>query len=215
MSSHLVCEDLTITYRRQSAPVIDGLSARFESGTIKALTGASGSGKSTLLYVLALMMRPASGTVWWGGAEVTRWPDASRSRLRAAHAGFVFQDAMLDSARTVLDNVCEAAVFAGLTRTQAVRRAQDLLADFGVGHRADHKPGQISGGQAQRVALARALVTDPKFIFADEPTGNLDAEVTETVWQTLRRAAEAGACVILATHDSTLAHRADSRLNLT
>nr|WP_232229595.1 ATP-binding cassette domain-containing protein [Cellulomonas bogoriensis] len=187
----------------------------FPAGAITALTGPSGSGKSTLLYVLALLLRPTSGHVEWDGRAVEGLDDGARSRLRAARAGFVFQDAMLDPGRTVLDNVCEGALFAGMPRREAERRAVELLERIGVSHRIDHRPGEISGGQAQRVALCRALLTDPDVVFADEPTGNLDHASAEVVWQALTHRARAGATVVVATHDEALAERSDHRVVLT
>ncbi len=207
--------DLTFSYRRGATPVLDGVDAVLEPGAVTALTGPSGSGKSTLLYVVALLLRPHSGSLLWDGRPVDGLPDAERSRLRAAHSGFVFQDAMLDPARTVLDNVCESALFAGSDSRAARRRARGLLEELGVGHRADHRPGEISGGQAQRVALCRALLEDPEVIFADEPTGNLDHESAEVVWQTLEARARQGAVVALATHDRELVARADQVVALT
>lgn len=207
--------DLTFSYRRGATPVLDGVDAVLEPGAVTALTGPSGSGKSTLLYVVALLLRPRGGSLLWDGRAVDGLPDAERSRLRAAHSGFVFQDAMLDPARTVLDNVCESALFAGSDLRSARRRARGLLEELGVDHRADHRPGEISGGQAQRVALCRALLEDPQVIFADEPTGNLDHESAEVVWQTLVARARQGAVVALATHDRGLVARSDHVVALT
>ncbi len=206
---------MTFSYRRGAPPVLDGVDAVLEPGAVTALTGPSGSGKSTLLYVVALLLRPRSGSLLWDGRPVDGLPDAERSRLRAAHSGFVFQDAMLDPARTVLDNVCESALFAGSDLRGARRRARGLLEELGVDHRAVHRPGEISGGQAQRVALCRALLEDPEVIFADEPTGNLDHESAEVVWQTLVARAQQGAVVALATHDRELVARADHVIALT
>jgi lipoprotein-releasing system ATP-binding protein len=150
----------------------------------------------------------------WADKEVVTLPDAERSRLRATDVGFIFQDALLDPARSVLANVCDGALFAGMPRNLAEARARELLAEFGVAHRADHRPGEISGGQAQRVAICRALLTDPKIVFADEPTGNLDAESSEIVWQALVDHAATGATVIVSTHDLDLAARSDQQVRL-
>src|SRR5699024_7300881 len=119
-----------------------------------------------------------------------------------------------DASRSVLDNVCEAAVFAGMARKSARRSGTELLSEFGVQHRIDHRPGEISGGQAQRVALCRALITNPMVIFADEPTGNLDDASAEVVWQALLARARNGACVVIATHDRELAGRAHAHVEL-
>ncbi|QDW61377.1 ABC transporter ATP-binding protein [Oerskovia sp. KBS0722] len=210
----LATSDLTFAYRRGTPPVIEGLTTAFAPGALTAVTGPSGSGKSTLLYILALMLRTTSGEVLWDGRPVASLPDAERSRLRAADVGFVFQDAMLDPARTVIDNVCEGALFAGMPARTARTRAAALLDRFGVGHRATHRPGEISGGQAQRVALCRALLTSPRVVFGDEPTGNLDHASARIVWDALRDHARDGATVVIATHDEQLAAEANHRLVL-
>lgn len=189
-------------YRSGAPPVINGLTHIFEPGTLTVVTGpSSGSGKSTLLYILALMLTPGGGSIRWDGVDVQALPDAERSRLRARHVGFVFQDAVLDLSRTTLDNVLEAAWLAGMPRTPATANAHALMERFGVSERATHRPGEVSGGQAQRVALCRALVKDPGIVFADEPTGNLDSDSAHIVWTALGDAAAAGATVIVATHD--------------
>lgn len=207
-------EGLTFQYRPDLEPVLQDISEKFEPGTLTTLTGRSGSGKSTLLYILGLLLRPRTGTLKWGDKTVTNLPDGQLSQLRAATAGFIFQDALLNPSRTVLDNVCEPGIFAGIARAELHARARHLLEEFGVGHRADHKPGEVSGGQAQRVGLCRALVTQPSIIFGDEPTGNLDRETALVVWGALRSAANAGATVIVATHDEDLANQADRRVVL-
>lgn len=212
--ARLVCADVTFAYRRSAPPVLDGVDLRFPAGAVTVLTGASGSGKSTLLYVLAGLLRPRAGRVLWDGLDVAALADADRSAWRASTTGFVFQDAMLDPARTVLDNACEPAVFAGLPRQEARRRARDLLERFGLGDRAGHRPGEVSGGQAQRVGLCRALLTEPELVFGDEPTGNLDPTSAGVVWGALTDLAAAGATVVVATHDADLARQADHRVVL-
>lgn len=212
--STLAIRDLTFTYRHGTPPVISGLNADLPAGAVTALTGPSGSGKSTLLYILALMLRGHQGQVLWDGLPATDLSDARRAQLRARDVGFVFQDALLDPARTVLDNVGDSGIFAGMPRKQRHERGRELLNRFGVGHRADHRPGEISGGQAQRVALCRALLTRPRVIFGDEPTGNLDPASARIVWDALKDAAAAGATVVVATHDPALAADADHRLEL-
>lgn len=206
---------LTFAYRRGATPVIEDLTADLPVGAVTTLTGPSGSGKSTLLYLLALMIRPTSGHVLWDGVEASALADVHRSRLRATEVGFVFQDALLDPSRSVLANVCDSALFAGMPRRVAVHRARELMARFGVEQREDHKPGEISGGQAQRVAICRALLTDPRVVFADEPTGNLDDDSAEIVWQALVDHAAGGATVVVSTHDRSLAARSDVEIRLT
>lgn len=210
----VVVEELGLRYRRAAAPVFSGLSRVFEPGALTAVTGPSGSGKSTLLYTLGLLVRPTAGDVLWDGMSTRTLTDLERSRIRARDIGFVFQDALLDPARSILQNVCDAGLFAGMDRALQVERAQVLLARFGVEHRASHRPGEISGGQAQRVALCRALLTSPRVVLGDEPTGNLDAESARVVWSALQDHAGTGATVVVATHDERLADTADHRLVL-
>jgi ABC-type lipoprotein export system ATPase subunit len=148
------------------------------------------------------------------GAPVHRLGDAARARLRAHRFGFVFQDAALDASRAVLDNVIETALYRGQRRRHAIDRAGQLLERFGVELRASHKPGEISGGQAQRIALCRALLGEPDIVLADEPTGNLDPSTRDVVVDALHEHAAAGACVVIATHDPTVANSCDQHIEL-
>lgn len=201
-------------YGRSSQPAMVDLSHTFEPGSFTVVTGTSGSGKSTLMYVLALMLTPSAGQIRWDARDVHALPDAERSRLRAKHVGFVFQDAVLDLSRTALDNVLEAAWLAGMRLDDAAERANQLMERFGVAHRAGHLPGEVSGGQAQRIALCRALVKNPELVFADEPTGNLDSASADAVWSALGEAADAGATVVVATHDQARAESAPNTVRL-
>ena len=211
--ARLAVREVTFAYRR-GEPILAGWSADFPAGTVTALTGPSGSGKSTLLYLLGLMVRPQSGAVLLDGRRVDRLVDADRAWLRAHRYGFVFQDAALDPTRTVLDNVVETALYRRQPRAEAIRAAHELLARFGVEVRAEHRPGQISGGQAQRIALCRALLAAPPVLLADEPTGNLDPLTSRTVIDALRRHADTGATVVIATHDPTVVDACDRHLAL-
>jgi len=208
----LEARDVCFAYRRGGERILDAVSFTIEPAAVTVLTGVSGAGKSTLLYVLALLLRATTGSVVWDGQSVEPLADSDRSQLRAARSGFVFQDAMLDPSRTVTDNVLEGALYSGLNPGVAAARARRLLDRFGVAHRGDHRPGEISGGQAQRVALCRALVTDPDVVFADEPTGNLDHDSAAVVWKALRDQADRGATVIVATHQEELARQADRHI---
>lgn len=210
----LAVDDLSFAYRRDGECVISGLSHEFVPGALTAVTGPSGTGKSTLLYLLGLMLRPRSGAVLLDGRRLDRLPDATRAAIRARSFGFVFQDASLDPARRILDSVCEPAVYAGARRRAIVPRARALLHELGVGSRADHRPGEISGGQAQRVAVARSLVAEPVVILADEPTGNLDHENASTVLDALRHASGRPRTVVIATHDPFVVEQSDHVLRL-
>lgn len=205
---------VTFAYRRGGEELFGGLSWSFAGGALTAVTGPSGRGKSTLLYLLGLMLRPTGGQVLLQGERVDALPDARRAAVRAHRVGFVFQDAALDPARRIVDSVVEPALYAGCRRGEVVGRARELLDQLGVGQRADHRPGEISGGQAQRVAVARALINTPVVILADEPTGNLDQGNAAVVLGALRDAARAGVAVIIATHDADVLGACDERVVL-
>lgn len=207
-------EHLHFGYRKGGEELFGGLTHQFLPGAVTAVTGASGCGKSTLLYLLGLLLRPRGGGVVVDGRDVARLTDEERSAVRARRMGFVFQDAALDSSRTLVDAVIEPALYAGLTARDARPQAMRLLSQFALEHRAGHRPGQISGGQAQRVALCRALVVDPVIILADEPTGNLDRENSAIVLGTLADAASQGRTVVIATHDPYVIDHADDVLGL-
>ncbi|WP_395641002.1 ABC transporter ATP-binding protein [Pseudolysinimonas sp.] len=195
-------------------PVVDDWDADFAGGEVVAITGPSGSGKSTLLYLLGLMLSPKRGSVLIDGEPVSGLGDAASSTLRAQRFGFVFQDAALDSSRTVLDNVVETALYRRQPRASAVAEGRALLKRFGVELRAEAKPGQVSGGQAQRVALCRALLGRPEFLLADEPTGNLDPTSAEVVVAAFHEQAAAGTAVIIVTHDPALVAQCHRQITL-
>lgn len=210
----LAVSDLRFRYARGGPELFGGMNHEFAPGRTTAITGESGRGKSTLLYVLGLMLTPETGHVRLGEERASHLPDRQRSHLRAARIGFVFQDSELDATRPILASVIEPGLYAGGTRGQLEARARTLLRTFGLHERANHRPGQISGGQAQRVALCRALVNDADIVLADEPTGNLDPANSELVISALRGAAAQGHTVVIATHDPAVVAAADEVLRL-
>lgn len=187
----------------RSAAVLENVDFDLRPGELVALTGASGAGKSTLLFVLGLLLRPTEGVLTVDGRDTRLMADAERARLRARAFGFLFQDAALDPTRSILDNVTEPGLYGPDRDRRALREpAIRLLERLGVAHRALARPGRVSGGQAQRIALCRALVYEPAVVIADEPTSGLDRESSAVVLDELRRRAQSGVGVIIATHDS-------------
>jgi putative ABC transport system ATP-binding protein len=191
-------------------PALRGADLTLAAGEVLAVMGPSGSGKSTLLHCLAGIRTPDAGEVIFEGRRVDRMADSLRSRLRRTEFGFVFQFGQLVPELTALQNVALPLRLDGVSRRAAERRTAGWLDRLGLADKAKARPGELSGGQQQRVAVARALVTGPKVIFADEPTGALDSVAGEQVMEMLTDAArETGAAVVLVTHDPRVAAYAD------
>lgn len=191
-------------------PALDGAGMRLWSGEVVAVMGPSGSGKSTLLHCLAGIIRPDSGAVCYRGKELSSLPDVARSELRRTEFGFVFQFGQLVPELTCLENVALPLRLGGMRRREAERSATEWMERLEVADVASKRPGETSGGQGQRVAVARALVTGPKVVFADEPTGALDSLNGERVMKLLVNAAkETNAAVVLVTHEARVAAYSD------
>ena len=196
-----------------SLTIIDDISMEVAAGESIALLGASGSGKTTLLGILAGLDQPGSGQVWLDNHELTAMDEDQRAATRAGRVGFVFQSFHLLPNLTALENVMLAVNLAGGAHPRET--AQQWLADVGLSHRLGHYPHQLSGGEQQRVALARAFAPEPRVLFADEPTGNLDQATGERIaammFELNRRL---GTTLVLVTHDPSLAAHCDRRLIL-
>lgn len=186
--------------------ILSEVSFRVLRGESVAIMGASGAGKSTLLALLAGLDEPTTGTIRLAGSELTELDEDGRAAVRARHVGFVFQSFHLLPSLTALENVMLPLELAG--RGDARAAALEVLARVGLAERVGHYPRQLSGGEQQRVAIARAFVTGPDVLFADEPTGNLDAATGERIMELLFGLnAAAGATLVLVTHDQALAAR--------
>jgi putative ABC transport system ATP-binding protein len=206
--SLLVAGDLHKAYG--PTPALDGASFSIHPGEVVAVMGPSGSGKSTLLHCLAGIVRPDSGSIRYGGRELTEMSDAERSTLRRTEFGFVFQFGQLVPELTCTENVALPLRLTGVKRKVAERTAQEWMERLEVADVGRKRPGEISGGQGQRVAVARALVTSPRVIFADEPTGALDSLNGERVMELLTEAArDTNAAVVLVTHEARVAAYSD------
>jgi putative ABC transport system ATP-binding protein len=193
--------------------IVRGATFEVRRGEAVAILGASGSGKSTLLGLLAGLDVPSAGQVWIDGTDLFALNEDGRAQLRGRMVGFVFQSFQLLPALTALENVMLPLELSG--RGDAAARAKEVLGRVGLGERLGHYPRQLSGGEQQRVAVARAFVTEPKLLFADEPTGNLDSATGEHVIELLfEMNREHGTTLILVTHDAELAKRCDRRLHI-
>jgi lipoprotein-releasing system ATP-binding protein len=195
--------------------VLRGASLELKAGEIVALVGPSGSGKSTLLHIAGLLERPDGGQVMLDGRDAVPMSDRDRTALRGRFLGFVYQYHHLLPEFSALENVMLPQMLNGLGRTEARKRAAELLAMVRLQERADHRPGKLSGGEQQRVAIARAVANAPRVLLADEPTGNLDTETADTVFrQLIALVRETGMAALIATHNPELAARMDRTVTM-
>jgi putative ABC transport system ATP-binding protein len=191
-------------------PALQGATLSVAAGEIVAVMGPSGSGKSTLLHCLAGIFAPDRGEVWFDGRRLDKMSDTTRTRLRRTDFGFVFQFGQLVPELTVADNVAIPRLLGRVSRKRAYAQAMSWLDRLGLADLSGRRTGELSGGQAQRVAVARALVSGPRVLFADEPTGSLDSATGDQVMELLVAAArQEQAAVVLVTHDSRVARSAD------
>ncbi len=195
--------------------ILQKLNLRLRSGEITALVGPSGSGKSTLLHILGLLDTPTGGQIIIGDQIVGKMNDSARTRLRNKSIGFVYQFHHLLPEFSALENVAMPLIISGTNMREAKDRAEEYLKAMGLAERVKHRPAELSGGEQQRVAIARALVNQPKLLFADEPTGNLDPETSQEVFEILMdQVRSRGIGALIATHNISLAEEMDRILEL-
>jgi lipoprotein-releasing system ATP-binding protein len=195
--------------------VLEGADFTLMPGEMVALVGPSGAGKSTLLHIAGLLEHADKGEVFIGATATAALDDEARTRLRRHEIGFVYQFHHLMGEFSAIENVVLPQRIAGLSEEEASKRARDLLGFLGLGHRLEHRPGELSGGEQQRVAIARAVANSPTLLLADEPTGNLDPTTGEHVFTTLQSLVkQSGLAALIATHNLDLARRMDRRVTL-
>lgn len=207
----IVARNLTKVYktRKTRCKALSGVDIDIVAGEFVAIVGTSGSGKSTLLSLLAGLERPSGGRVAIGGHGIHRMDEEQLVRFRLRNTGFVFQSFNLFETLTAQENVAFPLMAQGMGRTERMERAARILRDMDMSSHLHHKPDELSGGQQQRVSIARAIVTGPRIVFADEPTGNLDSETADRIMDIFRRIAGDGTTVLMVTHDMGRARWAD------
>jgi putative ABC transport system ATP-binding protein len=204
----LAVQNVTKVYPSQPpVTALRGVNLRIQEGELVAIVGPSGSGKSTLLHLMGTLDRPTTGTVTVTGFDVMKLSDRELSALRATRIGFIFQQFFLAEHATLLDNVADGLLYAGVGLAERRERAMESLRRVGLADRAHARPTQLSGGQRQRVSIARALVGRPAILLADEPTGNLDSHTAESILDLIGELHTEGATIALITHDRDIARR--------
>ena len=195
-------------------PAVNKIDLEIKQGEFIAVVGTSGSGKSTLLHMIGLLDKQTSGRIQFLDKDVTTYEEAELAKLRNQYIGFIFQQFNLLARTSALDNVMLPTLYGHYNLAEKRKKAIELLTKIGMGDRLQNKPNQLSGGQQQRVAIARALINDPKIIYADEPTGNLDSKSGSEVFKILCDLNKEGKTIVIVTHDLDLAKKARKRLYL-
>ena len=207
----IIAENLSKSFGNLQA--LKGVSLSISKGEVVSVVGASGAGKSTLLQILGTLSTPDTGSLIIDGQEVLHMNASKLSAFRNRRIGFVFQSHRLLPEFTALENVMIPSLIAGLSNKESASRAKAMLSEVGLSDRMDHKPSELSGGEAQRVAIARALVNKPAVLFADEPSGNLDSATKQDIHRIFFEMREKhGQTIVIVTHDETLADMCDRKL---
>jgi putative ABC transport system ATP-binding protein len=212
MAPLIEIKGLTKKYRigREVITAVNDVSVSIESGEFVCLLGPSGSGKTTFLHLVAGLDRPTRGDIFVKGLCINKIKEKDMALFRRRFMAFVFQSYNLVPTLTALENVSMPLMFDGISKFRRDRRAKELLAQIGLGRRLRNKPSEMSGGQQQRVSIARALINDPKILYADEPTGNLDTRTTKEIMDILvERVREKGVTLVMVTHNARLTEHAD------
>lgn len=209
-------ESIIKTYRlgEIDVPVLKGIDLNIEEGEYVAIMGMSGSGKSTLMNIIGCLDRPSAGNYVLEGRNLTTLDDDDLAYIRNQRIGFVFQQFNLLPRATALDNVMLPMIYAGVSKNQRRRRAEEALTRVGLAERMTNRPNQLSGGQQQRVAIARALVNRPALVLADEPTGALDTQTSEEVMELLGDLNRQGITIVIVTHEPDIAARTQRTIHV-
>jgi putative ABC transport system ATP-binding protein len=211
----LELESVTKAYHSQPPVMaLRGVSFTISQGELVAIVGPSGSGKTTMLHLMGTLDKPTSGAVRIAGTDVATLNDREVAFLRASQIGFVFQQFFLAEHKSLLDNVTDGQLYAGVRMAERKQKAWEALESVGILVRVDPRPTQLSGGQRQRVAIARALVGAPAIILADEPTGNLDQAAGQSILALFSTLHERGATIVLITHDAGIARQMPRRIEM-
>ena len=189
--------------------VLKDINLNIKDREIVTIFGPSGAGKTTLLQIIGTLSNADTGSLRYGGEEVTSMADKALSQFRNSHIGFVFQFHQLLPEFTAVENVILPALIGGMSRSEAVKKGEELLSNLGLTGRFSHRPAELSGGEKQRVAIARALINNPDVILADEPTGNLDSKSGVEVMKIIHQLHSEGRTIILITHDNLIAQEAE------
>ena len=212
----LKLREVVKTYRNHDCEtrVLQSVNLDIHQGEFVAVMGPSGCGKSTLLNIMGLLDVPDSGSIQFNGQELARHSEPQLAPVRKKHVGFIFQNFNLVEELTVSQNIEMALLYQGISARERRRKIADVMDRVGIGHRAEHFPGQLSGGQQQRVAVARAVVADQSLILADEPTGNLDSANGQDVMQLLQSLNDKGTTIVMVTHSTADADYARRTIQL-
>ena len=211
----LRCENICKSYRDGThvTPVLHHINLQVPAGQMVAIVGSSGSGKSTLLHILGTLDQADSGELILAGQKISALNPTQKSQLRNQQLGFIYQFHHLLMDFTAEENVAMPLLIRGVSQADALKKARTMLERVGLGHRLMHRPSELSGGERQRVAIARAVVGEPALILADEPTGNLDHQTAESIYQLMRELnRDLGTSFIVVTHDPDLAAKLDRQL---